>query len=68
MPSVTEASMYFQFLQITPKKVHAINEINPITKDMMANTNLSKERAAIAVVMKIKKINKYWEGFLLETP
>ena len=36
---------------------------------MMAKINFPKKRTAIAVVMKIKeKLNKYWEGFFLETP
>ena len=38
-----------------PKKVHAINEISPITKDMVAKINFSKKRIAMAVVMKIKE-------------
>ena len=38
-----------------PKKVHAINEISPITKKVMAKINFPKKRSAIAVVMKIKE-------------
>jgi len=38
-----------------PKKVHAINEISPIKKEIMANVNFPKKRTAIAVVMKIKE-------------
>ena len=38
-----------------PKKVHAINEISPITKDMKAKINFPRKRSAIAVVMKIKE-------------
>tara|TARA_Y100001968_G_C19100086_1_gene592071 strand:+ start:86 stop:340 length:255 start_codon:yes stop_codon:yes gene_type:complete len=46
-----------------PKKVHAINEISPITRDMMARMKFPKNRNAIAVVMKIKeKIKKIFGG------
>ena len=38
-----------------PKNVHAINEITPITKDVMAKRNFPKNSNAIAVVMKIKE-------------
>ena len=38
-----------------PKKVHAINEISPINKEMMAKVNFPKKRTAIAIVMKIKE-------------
>ena len=38
-----------------PKKVHAINEISPISKEMMAKINFPKKRIAIAIVMKIKE-------------
>ena len=38
-----------------PKKVHAINEMSPITKEMIAKINFPKKRTAISVVMKIKE-------------
>ena len=38
-----------------PKKVHAINEVIPITKDMMAKIKFSKKRVTIAIVIKIKE-------------
>ena len=38
-----------------PKKVHAINEIRPTSKEMMAKVNFPKKRTAIAVVIKIKE-------------
>tara|TARA_B100000902_G_C26799975_1_gene664010 strand:+ start:420 stop:560 length:141 start_codon:yes stop_codon:yes gene_type:complete len=38
-----------------PEKVHAINEISPGSKEMMAKFNFPKKRTAIDVVMKIKE-------------
>ena len=38
-----------------PKKVHAINEISPISKEMIEKVNSPKKRTAIAVVMKMKE-------------
>ena len=38
-----------------PKKVHAINEISPVNKEMIAKINFPKKRTAIAVVIKIKE-------------
>ena len=43
------------FSSNNPKKVHAINEIRPTSKEMMAKVNFPKKRTAIAVVMKIKE-------------
>ena len=45
----------FLFSSNNPKKVHAINEVIPITKDMMARIKFSKKRVAIAIVIKIKE-------------
>ena len=45
----------YYFSSNSPKKVHAINETSPITKDMMEKINLPRKRAPIAVVMKIKE-------------
>ncbi len=42
-----------------PKKVHAINEISPISKEIMAKVNFPIKRTAIAVVMKIKEKIRY---------
>ena len=38
-----------------PKKVHAINEISPISIEMIEKVNFPKKRIPIAVVMKIKE-------------
>ena len=50
------------------KKIHAINKISPISKDMKAKINSPKKRSSIAVVMKIKeKIKQILGGYFLET-
>ena len=38
-----------------PQKVHAINEIIPHIKAMMANIKFPKKRIAIAIVIKTKE-------------
>ena len=38
-----------------PKRVHAINEKSPISKDIIAKVNFPKKRTAIAIVMKNKE-------------
>ena len=38
-----------------PKNVHAINEVIPIMKDMIAKIKFPKKRDAIAIVIKIKE-------------
>ena len=45
-----------------PKKVHAINERSPATKDITAKINFPIKRTAIAVVIKIKEKIKYVLG------
>ena len=48
----------FLFSSNNPKNVHAINEVIPIVKEMMAKIKLPKKRAAIEVVIKTKEIIK----------
>ena len=56
IPLEKAKSIYvFLFSSNNPKKVHAINEVIPITKDMMARIKFSKKRVAIAIVIKIKE-------------
>ena len=41
-----------------PKKVHATNEISPVTKDIMTKRNFPIKSKAMAVVIKIKETIK----------